>query len=279
MSVRIITDSSCDHSFLKQQEWKIDILPMRVYFGDKEYVDGRDLSSIQFYEMLAQSAELPHTTQITPFEFEDRIRPYVEAGDEVVILPLSKDLSGTYSSAVLAKEQFPGKPIYVVDTCQVTFSLGLLVEIAVQMRDSGRNGRAIAERLEILKDKVRLYAVIGDLKYLKLGGRLSSASATIGSLLNIKPIIAIEEGKVNSIVKVRGLKAGYESVLSYSEKDGIDTRYPVYFGHSNIPEAAEELKHTATERFGLKNVRLSDIGPIVGTHAGPGATGIAFITL
>lgn len=277
MAVRIITDSSSDFSFSKQNDWNIDILPLRVYFGEDEYLDGRDLTREKFYQLLSEASELPKTVQITPIQFEDFLRPYVEAGDEIVILPISKEMSGTYNSALLAKEQFPGAPIYVVNTLNVTFALALLVDLAVKMRDEGLDARTIAGRLDELKDRVKLYAVIGDLKYLRLGGRLSSASAVVGTLLGVKPIICIREGKVIGIDKARGMKAGYRSVVSYAQKEGIDKNYPIYFGHSNIPSAMKELEAAAAESLTLGEVHEIDIGPIVGTHAGPGATGIAFI--
>ena len=153
----------------------------------------------------------------------------------MVVLPISKHMSGTYNSALMAKEQFPDAKIYVVDTLNTSFGLGLLVDMAVRFRDQGMGAKEIAERIDSIKEKVRLYAVIGDLKYLKMGGRLSSAGAAVGTLLGIKPIVCIRDGKVIGIDKARGMKAGYQTVLSYAEKDGIDTDYPVYFGHSDFP--------------------------------------------
>jgi DegV family protein with EDD domain len=277
MAVRIITDSSCDHPFSIQDEWDIQILPFKLVFGEDEYVAGKDISTQQFYEKMSTTTVLPKTVQITPIEFEDVFRPYVEAGDEIVLLPISKEMSGTYNSALIAKEQFPGAPIYVVNTLNVTFALGLIVDIAVRLRNQGHDAKSIAEHIDRIKDRIRLYAVIGDLKYLKLGGRLSSAGAMVGTLLGIKPIICIRDGKVIGIDKARGLKAGYQTVLSYAQKDGIDTDYPVYFGHSNFPDGMADLQALYREKFNSGETRSLDIGPIVGTHAGPGCTGIAFI--
>lgn len=170
MSVRIITDSSSDLPFSYQEKWGITILPLRVRFGEEEFVDGRDLTAEQFYARLAQAKELPKTAQITPAEFEEAIRPFAQAGDAIVILPISRELSGTAASARIAREQFPDAEIYVVDTLAVTFGLALLVEIAIRMRDSGLSAKEIASSLEKLKERVRLYAVIDDLKYLRMGG-------------------------------------------------------------------------------------------------------------
>ncbi len=277
MAVRIITDSSCDHPFSIQKDWNIEIIPFRVFFGDEEYIDGQNLTRQKFYEMMKTTQELPKTAQITPVEFEEIFRPYVEAGDEIGVLPISKEMSGTYNSALIAKEMFPDAPIYVVDTINVTFALALIVDLAVRARDEGLDAKAIYDRINALKERVRLYAVIGDLKYLRLGGRLSSAGAVVGTLLGIKPIICIRDGKVIGIDKARGLKAGYQTVLNYAKKDGIDTDYPVYFGHSDFPEALEELQMLARDQLEKGEMLSCDIGPIVGTHAGPGAVGLAFI--
>lgn len=277
MAVRIITDSSCDHPFSIQKEWGIDILPFRVFFGDDEYVDGQNLSRQKFYELMKETQELPKTAQITPVEYEDIFRSYVEAGDEVLVLPISKEMSGTYNSALVAKEMFPDAPIYIVDTLNVTFALALIVDLAVRARNEGLDAKGIYDRINKLKERVRLYAVISDLKYLKLGGRLSSAGAAVGTLLGIKPIICIRDGKVIGIDKARGLKAAYQSVINHAKKDGIDTDYPVYFGHSDFPEALAELKQLTSEQLEAGEMLTCDIGPIVGTHAGPGAAGLAFI--
>ncbi len=276
MAVRIVTDSSSDLPFSCQEDWDITILPLRVNFGEEEFVDG-ELTAGQFYEKLAQAEELPKTTQIAPVEFEDVLRPYVEAGDEVLLLPLSRELSGTFASARIAREQFPDAEIYVADTLQVTFALALLVEAAVRLRDEGLSAREIAARLEELSGRIRLYAVIDDLKYLRMGGRLSAAGAVMGSLLGIKPIVTLQEGKVCSLNKARGMNAGCQMLLERMEKDGLDETYPVYFGNSNVHEAMEELRRMAETRFPVKDAKACDIGPIVGTHAGPGCVGLAFV--
>ena len=277
MAVRIITDSSSDLPFSCQEKWGITILPLRVLFGEEEYVDGQDLTAEQFYAKLAQAKELPKTAQVTPAELEDAMRPFVQAGDEIVVLPISRELSGTSASARIAREQFPQAEIYVIDTLAVTFGLGMLVEIAVRLRDQGLTAREIAEKLDKLKSRARLYAVIDDLKYLRLGGRLSTAGAMVGTLLGIKPIVSIEEGKVCSVDKARGLKAGYQAILERVKKEGVDTAYPTYFGHSNLPSAMRDLQALIAPQMELDISQGCDIGPIVGTHAGPGCTGIAFI--
>lgn len=201
----------------------------------------------------------------------------MEAGEEIVVLPLAKELSGTYQSACIAKEQFPEAVIQVVDTRQVTFGLALLVRQAAALRDAGHTGPEIAEQIGRLAARVRLYAVIDDLKYLRLGGRLSSAGAVLGTLLGIKPIISVQDGQVVCVHKVRGQKAGCAYVLERAGQEGIDPALPVCFGHSHLPGAAEELRDMAGSLLdGCGQIHCCSIGPVVGTHAGPGCAGFAF---
>lgn len=277
MALRIFTDSSCDIDLSRQEELDLTILPLRVIFGDTCYVEGENLTRDQFYAMLEQAEELPKTAQYTPMEFEDLFRPLVEAGDEILVLPISKEMSGTYQAALLAREAFPDAPIYVVDTLNVTFALGLLVMEALALRDQGLDAAGIYDAVTALVPRVRLYAVIGDLKYLKMGGRLSSAGAVVGTLLGIKPLIAIEDGKVISIAKARGQKAGFQMIRERVEADGIDFSHIVAYGHSNARPMLEELMETMKGCADTERLFIGDIGPVVGTHAGPGCAGIAFI--
>ena len=276
MAVRIVTDGSCDIDPSLQAERGIRILPLRVFFGEQAYVEGENLTREEFYEKLAEARELPKTAQITPVEFEDVFRPIVEAGDGVVVLPISRELSGTYQSALIAKEAFPGADIYVVDTQAVTFSLALLVERAAELRDQGKSAAEIARQIEALVPRVRLYAVIDDLKYLRMGGRLSTAGAVVGSLLGIKPIIALQGGKVVNIGKTRGLKAAYDDLSDRAVRE-MEEGQPLYFGHSHAPDREAELEEALRSRIPLPERRLMAIGSVVGTHAGPGCTGLAFV--
>ena len=277
MAIRIITDSSCDLPYSIQEELGIDIIPMLISFGKEEYLDGRDMDALRFYELLRQSEELPKTTQITPPQFEDIIRSYVDSGDSVILMPISRELSGTYANACMACASFPDDNVVVIDTLAVTFGLGLLIRIAAKLRDSGMAFDELTKKINDVKPRIKLFAVVGDLNYLRLGGRLSSAGAVLGTLLGIKPIITVADGKVFDIDRVRGMRVGYNRILDHVEKHEIDTDYPISFGHSDAPDFMTELMKVADERIEHKETCTSGIGPIVGTHVGPGAAGIAFI--
>ncbi len=276
MSVVIITDGASDLDAAERQRLRVEVIGIRVFFGENAYIEGENMTATQFYGMLSQAAELPKTAQITPLEFEERIRPHIEAGDDVVVLPLSKELSGTYGNALAAAAQFPEGRVRVVDTRQVTFGLALMVQEAAAMRDAGADAGSIAQAMEALSSRIRLYAVVDDLKYLRMGGRLSSAGAMVGTLLGVKPIISIEDGKVACIQKVRGLKAGYAAILERARQEA-DPERRFCLGHSDAPGLMQELAAAAGDLLEGVPLYCSSIGPVVGTHAGPGCTGIAFI--
>ena len=275
MAVRIIADGSCDLSAEECSRLDIIKIPLQVFFGDECFVEGENMTTEEFYARLSSSDLLPKTAQISPGRFEEVYAPLVEAGDEIVVLPISKELSGTYHSACMAREAFPEACIYVADTQNVTFPLGLLVYEACRMRDEGLSGQEIHRRIETdLAPRLRLYAVIDDLKYLRLGGRLSSAGAAVGTLLGIKPLVTIEGGKVINIHKARGQKAAMTWIAErLKEEYGGGS---LYLGHSDAPEKMAELEQVIGDFLDSKDVRRAEIGSVVGTHAGPGCAGVAF---
>jgi DegV family protein with EDD domain len=238
--IRIITDSTSDISQNQAKELGIDIIPLRVNFAHGAYRDGVDITNAEFYKKLTKSEELPTTSQINPYEFYDFFKKYINDGDEVVGIFISSHLSGTYQSAVAAKEMLKNDDnIYIIDSLNVTFPLGLLIKQAVRIRDKGLTAERIAEEIESLKSRVRLVAVVSTLKYL-YGGRISSGTAVVGSMLGINPIIAIIDGKVESVGKTRGRKQAFRWMLDYIEKEGIDYNYPIAFGSSNSAEILNE---------------------------------------
>ena len=194
--VKIVTDSSCDISPQRCAELGVEMLPITVNFGDQSYRANLDISNEEFYEKLAAAEELPHTAQITPAQFQEIFKPYQESGDDVVCLFISSQMSGTLQSARVAANILGADNILLPDTLHVTFALGLLVEEAVKMRDAGLSGKEIVARIEELIPRVRLFAMIEDLKYLKMGGRLSATSALVASILGICPIITLKDGLV-----------------------------------------------------------------------------------
>ena len=274
--VRIITDSVSDISSADIKALGIDaVLPLRIFFGEQMYTDGVDLTKPEFYEKLAACTELPKTSQITPGEFGEVYDQY--GNDEIVVITLSSKLSGTYQSAVVAKETAGREDIHVVDSMNVTCGQGLLVMEAAKMRNRGLSGREIAEKIEIMKTRVSLFAMLDTLKYLRMGGRLSATSAVVGSLLNIKPIICVEDGEVKAIGKARGEKNGYDYLIGKVKSEEIDFDCEVVFAGSNCFEQIEAFAKEAAPQLGIKGYRLMDIGMTVGVHIGENGRGIAYI--
>lgn len=275
--VRIITDSTSDISQQRGAQLGIDILPLTVNFGSESYKDGVDISIEAFYAKLAQAETLPFTSQINPNEFEEIFSRYLNAGEEMVYLGISSELSGTMQSAYLARNTLDSPDIHILDTKTTTFSLALLVEEAVKLRDAGHSAQEIASRIDALSRRTSLIACVDTLKYLKMGGRLSAASAAVGEILSIRPLISLVQGKVEAVGKARGRKAAFKSMLKLVEKEGVDEDYPVSFGHSNSPEILQECLDFFAPYVDTKNALICNIGCTIGTHAGPGAVGIGYI--
>ncbi|NLA87450.1 MAG: DegV family protein [Clostridiales bacterium] len=275
--VQIITDSTSDITQEEGAALGITVVPLTVHFGSESYRDGIDLSKREFFEKLASAETLPTTSQVPPGEFAALFQRFIDAGDEVVGIFISSEMSGTYQSSVVAREQVNAEKIYVIDSRTATFELALMVRLAVRFRDEGKTAGEIAERIRALVKRIRLFAVVDTLKYLKMSGRISTTTAFVGGLLGINPIIAIVGGKVESIGKARGLKAGLKLIHEQVAADPPDLNYTVTFGHSNAPEALRETVEYFTKCFNITDYYKEDIGLIVGTHVGPGAAGIAYI--
>ena len=275
--IRIITDSTSDLSPARQEALGVDVIPLSVHFGEEVFRDGVDITNAEFYDRLSKVDTLPTTSQINPEVFADVFRKYLDQGDEIVGIFISGAMSGTCQSALIARDMVDGEDrIHIVDSRTVTFALGLLVEVAATLRDQGLSAGELAAKLEDLACRLRLLALVDTLKYLKMGGRISTASAVVGALLNINPIITIENGLVEGIGKARGRKAAFQWIAKRMEKEAPDLSLPVSFGHSNAPEAMAECQAFFADIIGGATVHASDIGSVVGTHVGPGATGIVY---
>jgi DegV family protein with EDD domain len=277
LAIRIITDSTSDIPIEQQRLLDIDIVPLSVIFDGKKYTDGVDLKKEQFYEMLSKSTSLPTTSQVNPDGFEALFKGYVDAGDTVVGIFISSKLSGTYQSAIIAKETVGSDRIFIVDSKSATFGLALLVYEAIKLRDNGVSAEEIYNTIMSLSSRVKFFAVVDTLKYLKMGGRLSSSAAILGGLLHIKPLVSIIDGEVKSVAKERGQKAAFAWILENLKKDEPDMQYPVVFGHSNVLGSMEEFISYINSNFEVKAPVICEIGCVIGTHSGPGCVGLAYI--
>ncbi|OUQ22434.1 hypothetical protein B5E80_13720 [Flavonifractor sp. An135] len=275
--IRIVTDSTSDLSPQRAAELGVEVVPLAVHFGEETFRDGVDITKEEFYTRLAQVDTLPTTSQVPPETFIQVFQRLTEGGDQVLGLFISGAMSGTNQSANIARGIVDEDNIAIVETGTVTFGLGLLVETACRLRDQGLSLSELEQKLTELAGRVRLLAVVDTLKYLKMGGRISGATAVVGGILGITPIITIQDGLVVSVGKTRGRKAGFQFIDKWlQEKEAPDTSLPVTFGHSNAPQVMEECMAYFGPKLAGADLLPSDIGAVVGTHVGPGAGGLAF---
>ena len=276
--IRIITDSAADFTKEEIKELGIEVINMSVTMGEETFVDGVTLSPREFYEKLIETDVLPKTSQIAPYVFENKYKEVNEAGDSAVVITLSSELSGTYQNAYLTADDFDD--IYPVDSLNVTVGEQCLVRQAVELRDKGLTAKEIAMSLTELRKNIRVLALLDTLEYLKKGGRISSATAIVGGVLSIKPVIEIVEGKVVMAGKARGSKNGNNLLMQLVEKNGgIDFNMPLTLGYSGTSkdlldkyiEDSKSLWEGKTD-----SLQTLIIGPTIGTHAGPGAIAIGF---
>ena len=274
--IRIFSDSTCDLSAQRQKELNVEVIPLRVHFGEETFRDGIDLTNEEFYTRLRAAQELPHTSQANPDEFVERFKPFVEQGDEIVGVFLASQLSGTCQSAMIAAQTLGEDRVHIVDSTSVTFGLSLLVELAARLRDENKTAREIVAGLEAYIPRLRLYAVVETLKYLRMGGRISAATAMVGGVLGVTPILKVQDGVVEAVGKSRGRKGGYQWMAARVAEEPVDTALPVAFAHTNAPELMAECEAFFQPLIPGMDIREGDIGSVIGTHVGPGATGIAY---
>ncbi len=277
MSIKIITDSTSDINLDLAKELDITIVPLRVIFDEQEYFDGVDITNEQFYEKLVVSKNLPTTSQPAPEQYIPYFEEAKAKGDSVIVITISSKLSGTYQSAVIAKDMAEYEDIHIVDSLTVTLGLQLLVRKAITLKNQGMSAEAIAVQLENTKTKVKLYALLESLEYLKKGGRLSGMSAFAGGLLNIKPIIEVRDGEVSLAARARGLSGGYSKLFELITQDkGINRNEEVCIGYSAKKDNMEAFINNYKNTLNLHDFIESPICSVVGTHTGPGVCGFAF---
>ena len=277
MNVNLIIDSTTDlRPGLRE---RFTVVPLTVHFGEEEYIDGVTISHREFYEKLVESDALPSTSQAVPAAFADVFEQVVSRGETAVVLTLASQLSGTYQSAMIAANDYPDS-IFVVDGTSVAIGTGILAELALRLRDQGLSAAQIAAKLEEEKGNIRIVALLDTLEYLKRGGRISATVAFAGSLLSIKPVIAVQDGVIQMLGKARGSKQGNNLLVQQiANAGGVDFDKPLLLGYSGLSDALL-LKYIKDSRAlwenGTDNLPITSIGSVVGTHAGPGAIAVAF---
>ncbi|MBE6932431.1 MAG: DegV family protein [Ruminococcaceae bacterium] len=276
MKIRIIIDSTAD--LIPAVKERTTVVPLTVHFGAEEYIDGITITHKEFYEKLVETDVLPHTSQASPAAFEKVFEEVTKAGESAVVLTLSSRLSGTYQSAMIAAADYDN--IFVVDSGSVAIGSGILAQYALELEEAGMDAKSIAEKLETEKEKIRVVAMVNTLEYLKKGGRISSAVAFAGSVLNIKPVLSLVDGEITMLGKARGSKQGNNLLATEIDKaGGVDFDRPVLLGYTGLTDAllqkyVEDSK--ALWQDSTEKLNTTIIGSVIGTHVGPGAIAVAF---
>ena len=276
--IRILTDSASDILPAEAEQLGVTVIPLNVTLEDGTVLrDGVDMTPSAYYEILAGCRKLPTTSQPSPELFENFFLEAAAAGDEVIGIFLSHALSGTYQCAKLAADMANVDNVLFVDSGHVCLSEALLVRLAVQLRDSGKTAGQIAAILEHAKEHLHLVAAIDDLKYLRKGGRLPAAVAVAGGMLGIKPLITIQDGKVAMAGKARGLPGAYVALFKkIEEMGGISPAFQALAGYTVFPREVTPIQTYLRDNLQQEDLLVRQIGCVIGTHAGPGAFGIAF---
>lgn len=278
--IKIVTDSSSDISQEEAKKLGVVVIPLSINFEDASYLDEVEISADEFYKKLTTSKRVPTTSQVSPGIFEELFAEAKAKGDTLIVMPLSSKISGTYNCANMIKNQGGYDNVYVYDSLATINLLKLLVIIANENKDK-MEPQQLIDYVESIRQKVKLYAVIDTLEYLQKGGRLSKTSAVIGSLLKVKPMIGVIEGEVKLIGKQIGTKKCFDWIKTQIKQNPIDYDFPVYFQYSgNNNKACEfidSLEFSEENKQKYKS-NLRGIGPVVGTHIGPGAAAIIYVS-
>lgn len=275
MGIKLVIDSGSD--ILKDEKGYqgIKVLPIKLYFGVTEYIPGVNLNNKEFYDKLRNVTKLPHTVQINPQEYFEVFKEITDKNDQILCITLSSALSGTYNSALIAQQEVDAKNIAVVDSENAIVGFRSLVDMAIEQIKLGKSLKEIVDYLNVIKKKIRLMAVVDDLKYLKMGGRLKAAEYTVANFFRIKPILHVHEGEVKSLTTSRGFKKGYQKIADLINDD-VDYNKPIYVAHSDCPEKVEDFVSAISGKIKLDEYQAKEIGPAIGTHTGPGIIGIMY---
>lgn len=279
----IVTDSTADVPKQIVEAYGIHVIPMAVRFGETSYQEGIDMTVAGFYERLEHTKELPTTSQTSPSQYMEVFREVLvrHPGSPIISIHLSSGMSGTFQSAMLGKEMLEEEvgeniEIHVVDSKCASYGFGLQVTAAGRMADEGAQVEEILAEVERLRQERHLYFIVDTLEYLQKGGRIGRATALLGTLLNIKPILSVgTDGVIYSVDKARGRKKAIARMMELFKKDfGDVTEIDVGIADSVNPEGAEEVLQALSEHFTLHDVVRTQIGAVIGTHVGAGTVAI-----
>ena len=277
--IHIITDSAADFEPAELKQLNITCIPLTVRFGDTEYQENVDLSKDRFYELLLNSSDLPKTSQASPQILLDLFENARDSGNEAIYFTLSSALSGTYQSALMAKNLTDCDRCHVVDALNATGGQRLILECAARLRDEGKTAQEIIAGVEDIRSRIVLFACIDTLEYLYKGGRISQTVYKLGTLANIKPIITVEpDGSIGIPAKAMGMRKGMDYLCKQAESRPADPNHPFYIMYTNNRSVAETLAQKL-EAAGIHvpDSQIIQVGAAIGSHIGPDACGLVYV--
>lgn len=282
MNYQIVTDSSCDFSTPMYEKLDLGVVSLTLQFRGQETYDKSDDSIRRLYAGL-RNGEAASTSAVNVTRWSEAIEPYLQQGQDVLVLAFSSGLSTTYQNAHIAGEElaekYPQRNIRVIDTLSASLGEGLLVWYACKLRSEGKSLDEVADWCENNKLHLCHWFTVDDLMYLKRGGRISAATALVGTMLNIKPVLHMDdEGHLISMAKARGRKASIEALAKKSAELGKNyDNSTMFISHGDCIEDAEYLKKLLTEQYGVKQVYINYVGAVIGSHSGPGTLALFFL--
>ena len=281
----IVTDSSCDMTADMVSEVGIQVLPLSFTIKGqdlKNYPDNRDMDPKQFYD-LQREGEMATTAAVNLSQYEEFLTPILESGKDVLLLAFSSGLSATYQTSRLAveelQEKFPDRKIFTVDTLSASLGQGLLIWHAAQKKKEGMAIEELRDWVETHKLNMCHWFTVDDLQFLKRGGRISAATALVGTMLKIKPVLHMDdEGHLINMSKARGRKASLDAILNKVGELGVDLdKQTMFISHSDCMDDVQYVADQLKRRFNVPEVRWNYIGPVIGAHTGPGCLAVFFM--
>lgn len=280
MTVHIIADSASDLNKEDFSSLGITRVSLSVILDDQTYLDGENIEPIYVYDEM-RSGKSPKTSQVTPDQFERVFKDYAKNNEPCLYLAFSSALSGTYQSATIARQavldEYPDADIRIVDTLSASFGYGLVVREAARLANEGYTIDEVVAQSSYYAEHMEHIFTVDDLEYLYRGGRVSKTAAFMGTLLKIKPILHVADGKLIPLEKIRGTKKAYKRLLDMMEDRSVDLKDQIIgISHSDCLENAETLADEIKSRFHVKTVEIRMIGAAIGSHTGPGTIAIFF---
>jgi len=281
----ILTDSSADLGAELAEELDVQVLPLQFTIKDKtyrNYPDDREMDPKEFYAML-RAGEVATTAAVNVAQYQEALEPLLQAGRDVLILAFSSGLSATYNSSAVAVEElrakYPERQIYTVDTLCASLGQGLLVWYAAREREKGKSIQEVFDWVVSHKLNICHQFTVDDLHFLKRGGRISATTAMVGSMLQIKPVLHVDDdGHLINIGKARGRQASLKALVDKMEQTAIDPKdQTVFISHGDCLEDAQLVAQMVKDRFGVKDVYINYVGPVIGAHSGPGTLALFYM--